>query len=68
MNDEELLVYFDILKMRQNVTLLCICGAAKCLSFQLKFIVFGHFRITNNSDRVFRPLFFHFRFHPVRKI
>jgi hypothetical protein len=63
MNDEEeLLMYFDILKIKQNVNLICICENYKIFVFSTKFIVFECFWIINNFDHVFRPLVFLFCF------
>jgi hypothetical protein len=50
MNDEEdLFVYFNIEKIRQYVTLLCICENYKIFVFPTR--VYG-FRIIDNSDPV----------------
>jgi hypothetical protein len=44
MNDEEeLLMYFDILKIRQNVNLLCICENYKIFVFSTRVYRFRMF-------------------------
>jgi hypothetical protein len=61
-DEEELFVYFNILKIRPYATLLCICvETTKYLSSRLKFIAFYRFRITHDRDPVFRQLVFRSR-------
>jgi hypothetical protein len=61
---KKIVCIFLYLKNRQYVTLLCICGNYKNLSFLLEFIVFDRFHMTNNFDPIFRPSF---RFRPDQK-